>query len=484
MARKPEIRVSDYFKLNKTQAQLDFVDVPVIGDVLLFVDPYSFTLEEDAWFVECNNLLVDYFSRLIESIRANRSDQASKLLGNLHEPTDTHFGFASVGNVGRGVGKQQSNSLLLALTKSKAAQTGSLNDLSDCELLIPGISSDKISDITTNIIRGQLLKYTEQQCQLHNIPTSKIPGGIFWDGDKSNWITRYANLPVVNSERLIFIPKFCTRFRPSITSSEFYNHYVLNFLQNELLHSNDSLVQTLKNGKRVIFKKDIKKRFPEDKEFLFEFSQEHPDILKKYRDDAAQNSRPVRDEDLEHSRDETREIDYVKLIAELEKIPTGAANASDYHNFIFGVLQAIFYPALHNPVKEQEINEGRKRIDISFSNGAREGFFNDLRSNYEVTCPFIFFECKNYSSDPVNPELDQLQGRFSDKRGEFGAIICRKVQDKATMLKRCKDILNANHGRIFVLDDDDIKHLLKLRSEQKRKEISAFMNGKMRELLM
>jgi hypothetical protein len=79
MARKPEIRVSDYFKLNKTQAQLDFVDVPVIGDVLLFVDPYSFTLEEDDWFVECNNLLVDYFSRLIESIRANRSDQASKV---------------------------------------------------------------------------------------------------------------------------------------------------------------------------------------------------------------------------------------------------------------------------------------------------------------------------------------------------------------------------------------------------------------------
>ncbi len=307
---------------------------------------------------------------------------------------------------------------------------------------------------------------------------------MFWDGEKSNWVTRYAELPVVNGERLIFVPKFCTRFRPAITSSQFYNHYVLNFLQNELLHANDSLVQTLKSGKRVVFKKELKKRFTEDKEFLFEFSQAHPEILKKYREDAAQNSRPVRDEDLEFSRNETREIDYAKFIADLEKIPHGAANASDYHNFIFGVLQAIFYPALHNPVKEQPLNEGRKRIDISFSNGAREGFFHDLRVNYEVACPFIFFECKNYGSDPANPELDQLQGRFSDKRGEFGAIVCRKVQDKATMLKRCKDVLNANRGRIFVLDDDDIKHLLKLRSEQKRKEISAFMNQKMRELLM
>jgi hypothetical protein len=60
MPKPAEVRVSDYFKLKKTQAELDFVDVPVKGDIRLFLDPYAFTLETDPWFVECNNLLVDY----------------------------------------------------------------------------------------------------------------------------------------------------------------------------------------------------------------------------------------------------------------------------------------------------------------------------------------------------------------------------------------------------------------------------------------
>lgn len=484
MVKKPEIRISDYFKLNKNQAELDFIDVPINGDILLFVDPYAFTLESDAWFVECNNLLIDYFALLIESIRANRSDQATKLLSNLHEPADTHLGFASVGNSGRGIGSSQSQTLLLALTRSKAAKTGSLNDLSDCEMLIPGISSDKISDITTNVIRGQLLDYTERQCKLHSIPTKLIPGGLYWNGSKSNWATRYANLPVINNRSLIFIPKACVRFRPSITAKEFYTHYVLNFLQTEHLHANDSLVTVLKSGKRKVFKEDLKKRYPEDKDFLFDFSQKHPDVLKQYRKDAAEHSRPLRDEDLEYGRLETRDINYEKLISDLDNIPAGAEYASAYHNHISGVLQAIFYPALRNPEKEQEINDGRKRIDIAFSNGAKSGFFEDLKSNYGVFSPFIFFECKNYSKDPANPELDQITGRFSDKRGKFGIIICRKIENRKAMLKRCQDTLKDNRGWVFVFDDDDVKSMIRLRAAQQINGISEFLNLEMRQLVM
>jgi hypothetical protein len=193
---------------------------------------------------------------------------------------------------------------------------------------------------------------------------------------------------------------------------------------------------------------------------------------------------PLRDEDLEASRQETREIDYTKLISDLGQIPPGTEHASAYHNFIFGILQALFYPGLRNPQKEAEIHDGRKRIDISFNNGAKNGFFSDLRSNYKVYCPLVFFECKNYAGDPTNPELDQLAGRFSNKRGMFGAIVCRTVQDKPKMLKRCKDSLHDHRGWIFVLDDDDIITLLKLRSQQNARGMADFLNNRMRDLVM
>jgi hypothetical protein len=479
-----EIRVSDHFNLKKAQAELDFIDVPTKGDVQLFIDPYAFTVDTDPWFIDCNDLIVDYFAMLIESIRAGHLPKAEQLLSNLHEPYDTHLGFSKVGSSGRGIGRDQAGDLLDALKKSKAVQTGALDDLSDCELLIPGISADKVSDITTNVIRGRLVEYTEAQCALHGIQTQRVQGGIHWDGNLHNWANRYANLPVINGQRLLLVPKAAVRFRPAITAEGFYNDFVLDFLEAEHVRANDSLVHVLKNGKRKVLKKDLKSKHPLSKEFLFEFAQAHPDVLKAYKAQARETSKPLRDQDIEMAHMEFREIDHQKLAADLDTIPPGAQHATAFHNFIFGALQAVFYPSLRYPQKEQEIHDGRKRIDISFNNGARTGFFDELRSNYQLPCPFIFFECKNYNSDPANPELDQITGRFSEKRGKFGVVVCRKIQDKPKMLQRCKDALHDNRGWVLVLDDDAIKTLLKFRAEGKHAEVEAFMNNKMRELLM
>jgi hypothetical protein len=374
--------------------------------------------------------------------------------------------------------------LLDTLQASQAVQTGQLHDLSDCELLIPGISADKISDITINIIRGQLIDYTEAQCSLHNIPTSHVPGGVFWDGTRRNWVNRYANLPLYKGARIILVPKASVRFRPEITASEFYDRFVLQFLEAEHLRANDSLVQTLKNGKRVVLKKDLKKRHPLTKELLFEMTQKYPELLQAYKSQVRERSAPLQDSELELVHQEFREIDYQKMADELDAIPPGSEDASKFHNFIFGALQAIFYPGLRYPKKEEEIHEGRKRIDITFNNGDRTGFFSELGPRYHVLCPFVIFECKNYSSDPVNPELDQMTGRFGERRVNFGIIVCRKIEDKPLMLRRCKDAMLDGRGWILAFDDDDIKQLLKFRSEDKVKEIDRFMHEKMRELIM
>ena len=176
-------------------------------------------------------------------------------------------------------------------------------------------------------------------------------------------------------------------------------------------------------------------------------------------------------------------IDTCRLIEKLGAIDEGREAANEYHNFIVEALKTIFFPALQKPNKEQNIHEGRKRVDIVFNNKANKGFFFDLIQRHKVRCPYVFFECKNYSSDPKNPELDQLTGRFSRRRGNFGALVCRKVKDKEVMLQRCKDSIHDNRGYVLVLDDFDIKRLLQLRANDPD-GIDNYMDDLFRQLMM
>ena len=161
------MRFSDQFKLNKSQSELDFVDIPLHTDLPLFIDPYAISMISDEWFIECNDLIVDYFQLIIDIIKKGNKSLVLTMLEHLNEPNETHLGLSTGKPAGRGVGKDQSVELYERFKNSKAVQTGKLQDISECELVIPGISRDKISDMTVNIIKEKLFEYTKHQCELY-----------------------------------------------------------------------------------------------------------------------------------------------------------------------------------------------------------------------------------------------------------------------------------------------------------------------------
>ncbi len=159
-------KVSEYFGLDKTQAELDFVNVEISGDNRLFVDPFALSQRSDLFGKACNGILVEFFTRVVEAIRTGNEPLALELLSHLHEPNETRLGYSVNEPRGFGIGSDQSHDLFQALRDSSAVRTGFISSLQECELLIPGISRDKISDLTTNIIRKHLCEYTIKQCDL------------------------------------------------------------------------------------------------------------------------------------------------------------------------------------------------------------------------------------------------------------------------------------------------------------------------------
>ena len=357
---------SQYFRLNKSQHELDFVDVPVNdGDIPLFIDPFGISKRTDRWSVQCHNLIVAFFQSVIDHIRSGEDRKAIYMLFGLREPNQTRFGL-SIGNKprGRGIGRDQANSLHRALTESSAVKTGFLRDLEDCELLIEGISRDKISDISTNIIREKLIEYTRHQCILFAVPMHQAPSGLIWNSQQNKWGSHYESLPVCHGRNVVLIPKAIARYDLEFSHQEYYQHFVLNFLQSEHLNANSSLVRVLKDGtRREPTKKSLKTLHPLSKRYLYNFSREHPEVLDRYRKSKTYALREITNEDINRVSEQDEFFDWGLLKEEFKKIPIGNEGASEFHNHIKGVLTAIFYPFLINPVKETEIHEGRKRID-------------------------------------------------------------------------------------------------------------------------
>ena len=474
-------RFSQHFNLNKSQAELDFVDVFINDDIPLYIDPYVFNLRTDEWSMECNDLIVDFFSTVINAIRNNRKNYAKQLLTHLSEPRETHLGVSRNSISGKGVSGKQANDLYERLSTSTAVASGRITDISDCELMIPKVGFDKISDITTNIIREKLISYTQEQCRLHGIPMRSVPGGRLWSPAQKRWLNgSYVELPVVNGKKIILVPKYSVVFKMSLSAKEFYEKDIVEYIQAEQLNAMSSLVEVLKNGKRRVTKKSIKEHpdFRMSKEFICAFCDRHPEVLEQYK---TRKQNAVMDTvDINNI---SESIVAENLANTLCSISPGNDEASKFHNLSIGILEFLFFPYLMYPKKEHEVNEGRKRIDITLNNAADSGFWNQIRTTPNINATLIMAECKNYKSDIKNPELDQMSGRFSHQRGWFGIILCRHFDNKELFVKRCKDTASDGRGIIICLDDNDILAMLDMIKKGNRHEIDKYMVDRYQEII-
>ena len=472
-------RFTEFFGLNVQQDELDFLDIYANRDIALFLDPFGISAMGTKWSKECEVQIATYFQYLLDSIKNGDKQTITKLLSALHEVNEVALGYSQSTPTGRGIGPMQAKEIQYAFESSEAAKSGDIKDIADCALLIPGINRDKISDITANILKKQLIQFTKEQCDLYSIPTKRVAISAF-DFETLTFKSFYDNLPVIDGKAKILLPITSVRQDPELSKDKYYRNFVLEFLRAEHSHAGDSLSYVLKNGTVKVNISDLKKQYPLGTEFLYDFTKKHPKILENYKDELRRTAKKGDKAKLAVKKKILSADDRIRI---LKNIKTGNLEATNFHKISFDNLIHIFGNRLFDPVGEAQINSGRKRIDIVFNNN-NKGFFQTLNSLYKVTCPKIFVECKNYGKEIGNPEIDQLQGRFSKQRGMFGILLCRAIENKATMIQRCKDVLHDREGYIIVLADDDIIELLKLKEAGEESKIDQYLTQKLDEIIM
>lgn len=466
-------KFSEHFAVNLSQAELDFVDVDLDTDTPLYICPYAISIRNDDWSGSCGDLIRSFFSEILSQLRQNNPATIAHLLGHLHEPNETRLGQSSGRPRGRGVGENKAYLLGDALRNSRAYNTGLLNDISETELFIFGVGRDTISDLTTNIIRGKLAEYTESQCELHNVPVRNVRSlGPSWNPAARNWEATTYRLPVHNGSPILLVPKSSVRMRMCLDSQEFYNFHMVEFLQAEYLNAGGALVHTFKNGNQKVHKKSVKEVHPFIKDDLADFVREHPEVLERYKALAGAKG-PLENRELDQG---FREDHFASaLIDRLNSIPGGTENATAYHQLATGICTFLFHPHLITPIKEYEQHEGRKRVDIVYTNAATEGFFHRRLAAPQTRSLSVFVECKNYTRKIKNPELDQLSGRFNIRRGQFGLLLCRTMENRERILAGCRDTALDGRGYMLPLEDADLVAMLEHLRSGDRHLVDAYL---------
>jgi hypothetical protein len=463
------MRVSQLYGLTGSQGTFDFVDVDVEHDTALFIDPAVIAHINSPWAQSCTAAIQSFFQEVLDRIIAGDHRGARALLSHLGEENATHLGF-SYESRGSGVGPGLAERFYQELSTSTAVASGLITDLEDTALLIEGVREDRISDVVTNIIRKQLIEFTQQTAAFHGIPlNSGVAVGPYWDTASKRWRQQTFDLPVTSHGPLILVPKAIVRRSLFLNPGEYYRHYVLEFFKHkELNDATSPLVYVLKSGQRKVNKKDVEIKVRRrnrgnrpgiEKRVNVDGTQQNPDLLGDYKAEKAKNPPSPQSHEAIADATGTVEPDLDALLKAVLDLKPGDADAHKYERAVEALLSALLYPSLTNPVRQERIHEGRKIIDITFTNtGEDGGFFHWLGQHFSAAT--VVVECKNYGRPLANPEYDQIAGRFSPSRGKYGLLIYRSIENKSKMFESCKDTANDDRGFITPLDDDDLRALV------------------------
>lgn len=83
------MKISQIYKLNKTQHELDFVDIDPAKDKAVFLDPFFISTRPQPWCVDVSRTIKNFFQYAIDLIKSDEVDKARSLFVHLNEPNET-----------------------------------------------------------------------------------------------------------------------------------------------------------------------------------------------------------------------------------------------------------------------------------------------------------------------------------------------------------------------------------------------------------
>lgn len=201
-------------------------------DTKLFIDPFLIFKTKLPSFRHCHRKTIDFFRKAFQlaAQSGGRSQHLAhkKLLNMLVFPEASEVCLGYAGSTeGSGTGKGFSKIMTAAFLESVSRGITEFTHFEEIGLINEGIGCDRISDITVNILKPELIKYTQEICLKLGIPMRRCKiRHVDFDFKRMRWEDGNAKLPLnPYAERaVILVPAAFLRKLPVVSAEEFWNY--------------------------------------------------------------------------------------------------------------------------------------------------------------------------------------------------------------------------------------------------------------------
>ena len=177
--------------------KLDFVNINLAKDNKIFIDPVKIKNGTSEIHKTCYKKIDSFIQILLELSRKREYKKLLEIIDNFHERNETRLGYSLESTYGKSFGENGGRDLVKLLAKNEMVSNGEVEDIFDCLIMVPNIGEDKVSDLITTIIFLDLIKYTQEQCNLWKIEMKNVSiSKLCWNADNETWIKVKKQLPI------------------------------------------------------------------------------------------------------------------------------------------------------------------------------------------------------------------------------------------------------------------------------------------------
>lgn len=438
------MRLDEALGISLSRLEVDF-HLPILErDARLAFDPFLLFKSRHPDLARWHVLLLKYFEHVLEQLREHRVTNAVDALV-CPEPNEVRLGYTAEGSAGSGIGTGLANAIVTMLMSNSDLLERGLRHVEELQLYSVDIGADRLSDLAVNVLKQELVNYTQRQASIWSIPTQADTGlPHAWHHEDRSWVDVHADLPVDPStgDPILLVPRRVLRRLPWINYEDFRQNYLMSFLPAQ------KAPEGVRLGKREVV----------------QLTRRELSLVDRYvdaKEDAAQEADPV---DLDE-RDRS-EIDAAAESArrELAGIPPGLTAAREYEDCVLRLLNSVLEPDLIDGRPQQRSYEGTQIRDLIFVNDSDHSFWQFVRTQHGNL--LVVFEIKNKTT-LVPADLNQLHAYLGDSMGYLGFVVSREGF-RAPDEKRAFALYNRRVPRsvILSLSDHDLVDLVTWRKTQ------------------